>query len=94
LGASAGITVRSKAANSSEETWRKDIVTYSYSKGAFLGLDLNGATVRKDRDAMSALYGTSTTGTTDQVLKDKVPVPSQGRGFVAEAARVENGKIG
>ena len=91
MGASAGITVGSKAANSSEETWRKDIVTYSYSKGAFAGLDLNGATVRKGSDAMAAFYGTSTT---DQVLKDKVPVPSQGRGFVTEAAKVGNGKVG
>lgn len=88
LGASAGIVAGQKGAAGSEETWKKDIVSYAYSKGAFVGLDLNGAVVRPDKDAMASLYGPGTTS--QQALNKRVPVPQEAQPFVAEAERAEN----
>ena len=42
----------------SDGEWRKsDILSYSKSRGAFAGVDLNGASLNQDKDATVELYG-------------------------------------
>lgn len=54
--AAAGPVGRHASANTD---WKMDaeILTYSRAKGAFAGLDLSGAAVKKDDDAMKDVYG-------------------------------------
>ena len=59
---------------------RAEILTYSRAKGAFAGLTVNGAAVRRDDDAMRAIYGRNVT--TRSVLLGKVAVPAVAKSFV------------
>jgi SH3 domain-containing YSC84-like protein 1 len=54
--AAAGPVGRHASANTD---WKMDaeVLTYSRAKGAFAGLDLSGAAIRQDDDAMKAVYG-------------------------------------
>jgi SH3 domain-containing YSC84-like protein 1 len=44
---------------SAKTDWKLDaeVLTYSRAKGVFAGLDLSGAAIRQDNDAMKAVYG-------------------------------------
>jgi len=57
---------------SAETDWKlnAEILTYSRAKGAFAGLTLNGASVRRDDDSMQAIYGRHVS--TRDVLTGKV----------------------
>ena len=46
---------------SAKTNWKPEteILTYSRARGAFAGLTLNGASVRRDEDSMHAIYGQS-----------------------------------
>src|SRR5512133_1884918 len=61
---------------SAETNWKleTEILTYSRAKGAFAGLTLNGASVRRDDDSMKAIYGRDVT--TQAVLLGKVAAPA------------------
>lgn len=54
--AAAGPVGRHASANTD---WKLDaeVLTYSRAKGVFAGLDLSGAAIRQDNDAMKAVYG-------------------------------------
>src|SRR5450631_4482579 len=54
--AAAGPVGRHASANTN---WKMDteILTYSRAKGAFAGLTLNGASIRRDEDSTEAIYG-------------------------------------
>jgi SH3 domain-containing YSC84-like protein 1 len=54
--AAAGPVGRHASANTD---WKLDteILTYSRARGAFAGLTLSGASVRRDDDSMQAIYG-------------------------------------
>src|SRR5438105_5975442 len=58
--AAAGPVGRHASANTD---WKMDaeILTYSRAKGAFAGLTLTGASIRRDDDSMTAIYGPHTT---------------------------------
>jgi lipid-binding SYLF domain-containing protein len=58
-----------------------EILTYSRAKGAFAGLTLNGAAVKEDKDAMTAMYGDGVTQR--EVLTGKVPPPAAAHAFLA-----------
>jgi lipid-binding SYLF domain-containing protein len=58
-----------------------EILTYSRAKGAFAGLTLNGAAVRRDDDSMRAIYGRNVT--TRDVLFGKIAVPAVAQSFLS-----------
>ena len=64
--------------------WKMDteIRTYSRAKGAFAGLTLEGASLRRDSDSEHAIYGRNVT--TRAILLGKVAAPSAARPFLAE----------
>jgi lipid-binding SYLF domain-containing protein len=57
-----------------------EILTYSRAKGAFAGLTLTGADVRRDDDSMDAFYGHDVS--THRVLHGEVAVPAGARAFL------------
>jgi lipid-binding SYLF domain-containing protein len=57
-----------------------EILTYSRSRGLFVGIALDGATLRPARGANQHLYG-SDLATTD-ILRGGVPVPDAAHGFL------------
>ena len=86
--ASAGPVGRHASANTD---WKMnaEILTYSRSKGAFAGVDLSGAAIRRDDDSMKTVYGPDVS--TQAVLDGKVPAPPQAHAFLASirGARAE-----
>ncbi len=92
--AAAGPVGRHASANTN---WKleTEILTYSRAKGAFAGLTLNGASIRRDDDSMRAIYGRHVT--TRDVLLGKVKAPEVAESFLsavrnAKAQAVEAGK--
>jgi SH3 domain-containing YSC84-like protein 1 len=83
LGADASAAAGPVGRHASAETnWKleTEILTYSRAKGAFAGLTVNGAAVRRDDDSMRAIYGRNVT--TRSVLLGKVAVPAVAKSFV------------
>src|ERR1700674_3146994 len=60
----------------------REILTYSRAKGAFAGVTLEGASLRRDSDSEHAIYGRNVT--TRAILLGKVAAPSAARPFLAE----------
>jgi lipid-binding SYLF domain-containing protein len=61
--------------------WKAGILTYSNSKGAFIGASLNGAELQQDNHATQEWYGRQVSF--KDILKGNVQVPnSQARTFV------------
>ena len=81
LGADASAAAGPVGRHASADTdWKLDteILTYSRAKGAFAGLTLTGASIRRDDDSMQAIYGRNVT--TRAVLMGKVaatPAPTR-----------------
>jgi lipid-binding SYLF domain-containing protein len=83
LGADASAAAGPVGRHASAETnWKleTEILTYSRAKGAFAGLTLNGASVRRDDDSMEAIYGRNVT--TRSVLLGKVAAPPSAESFL------------
>jgi lipid-binding SYLF domain-containing protein len=57
-----------------------EILTYSRAKGAFAGLTLTGADVRRDDSSMDAFYGHEVS--THRVLKGEVETPAAANRFI------------
>lgn len=57
------------------------ILTYSRSKGVFAGVDLEGAVIEPDEDAMREVYGHMVPA--NDVLTGKVAVPTSAQNFIA-----------
>ncbi len=84
LGADASAAAGPVGRHASAETnWKleTEILTYSRAKGAFAGLTLNGASVRRDDDSMRAIYGRHVT--TRSALTGKVAVPAAAQSFLS-----------
>ena len=62
--------------------WKLDteLLTYSRAKGAFAGLTLTGADVRRDEDSMNEFYGHDVS--THRVLRGDVATPSSANVFI------------
>jgi SH3 domain-containing YSC84-like protein 1 len=77
--AAAGPVGRHASANTD---WKLDteILTYSRAKGAFAGLTLSGASVRRDDDSMRAIYGRHVR--TRSALTGKVAAPAAAAPFL------------
>jgi lipid-binding SYLF domain-containing protein len=83
LGADASAAAGPVGRHASAETnWKleTEILTYSRAKGAFAGLTLNGASVRRDDDSMEAIYGRDVT--TRSVLLGQVTTPASAEAFL------------
>jgi lipid-binding SYLF domain-containing protein len=67
---------------SAETNWKleTEILTYSRARGAFAGLVLNGAWVRRDNDSMKAVYGRH--ASTRKVLLGEVTPPAAAESFL------------
>jgi lipid-binding SYLF domain-containing protein len=92
--AAAGPVGRHASANTN---WKleTEILTYSRARGAFAGLTLSGASIRRDDDSMHAIYGRHVT--TRAVLLGEVEAPAAAGPFLsavrnAKAQAVEAGK--
>jgi lipid-binding SYLF domain-containing protein len=57
-----------------------EILTYSRAKGAFAGLTLTGADIRRDDSSMDAIYGEGVSS--HRVLRGEVPVPALANRFI------------
>ena len=88
IGADAGIAAgpfgRDASANTS---WKLNtgILSYSRAKGAFIGINLNGANVRADHDAIRAYYGRE--HSYRELLEGRVAPPSKAQPFLAGIQR-------
>jgi lipid-binding SYLF domain-containing protein len=77
--AAAGPVGRHASANTD---WKLDteILTYSRARGAFAGLTLTGAAIRRDEDSTKAIYGKLVP--TRSILEGKIAVPASANSFL------------
>jgi lipid-binding SYLF domain-containing protein len=77
--AAAGPVGRHASANTD---WKVDteVLTYSRAKGAFAGLTLTGANLRRDDDSTDAFYGHEVT--THRILRGEVATPAGAHRFI------------
>jgi len=77
--AAAGPVGRHASANTD---WRleTEVLTYSRARGAFAGLTLKGASIRRDEDSTEAIYGHNIS--TRRILSGKVAVPAAAHAFL------------
>ena len=83
LGADASAAAGPVGRHASADTdWKlnTEILTYSRAKGAFAGLTLNGASIRRDDDSMEAVYGRHVS--TRAVLTGKVTATQSSERFL------------
>jgi lipid-binding SYLF domain-containing protein len=77
--AAAGPVGRHASANTD---WKlnTEILTYSRAKGAFAGLTLTGADIRRDDDSTEAIYGHDVS--THRILRGEVATPASASAFL------------
>ena len=77
--AAAGPVGRHASANTD---WKleTEILTYSRARGAFAGLTLTGASIRRDEDSTTAIYGHRVS--TRSILEGKVAAPESAKAFL------------
>src|SRR5579863_3591446 len=87
LGADASAAAGPVGRHASADTnWKLDteILTYSRARGAFAGVTLNGASIRRDEDSTKAIYGHEIL--TRRILSGQVTEPAAAHAFL-EAVR-------
>jgi len=83
LGADASAAAGPVGRHASADTnWKLDteILTYSRAKGAFAGVTLNGASIRRDDDSTEAVYGRDIP--TRRILQGDIAVPASAQSFL------------
>jgi lipid-binding SYLF domain-containing protein len=67
---------------SADTDWQlnTEILTYSRARGAFAGLTLTGASIRRDNDSTEAIYGHRVS--TRRILRGEVAVPDSAHAFL------------
>jgi lipid-binding SYLF domain-containing protein len=83
LGADASAAAGPVGRHASADTdWKlsTEILTYSRARGAFAGLTLTGADVRRDDDSTEAIYGHDIS--TRRILHGDIAVPAAAQGFL------------
>jgi len=84
LGADASAAAGPVGRHASADTdWKleTEVLTYSRAKGAFAGLTLSGASIRRDNDSMQAIYGRHVS--TRATLTGKVEAPASAESFLS-----------
>jgi lipid-binding SYLF domain-containing protein len=64
---------------------RAEVLTYSRARGAFAGLELNGAVIKQDDDDTRVLYGKAVPF--NRILSGAVPAPAGTHRFVATVSK-------
>jgi lipid-binding SYLF domain-containing protein len=83
LGADASVAAGPVGRHASADTdWKlnTEVLTYSRSKGAFAGIALTGAAIRRDDDSTDAVYGHEVP--TRRILQGEIPVPPVAHSFL------------
>ena len=83
LGADASAAAGPVGRHASADTnWRleTEVLTYSRAKGAFAGVTLNGASIRRDDDSTEAIYGRDVP--TRRILQGDEAVPASAQSFL------------
>jgi lipid-binding SYLF domain-containing protein len=67
---------------SADTDWKlnTEVLTYSRARGAFAGLTLTGASIRRDEDSTVAIYGREVS--TSRILKGEIDVPASAESFL------------
>jgi lipid-binding SYLF domain-containing protein len=67
---------------SADTDWKleTEVLTYSRARGAFAGLTLTGAAIRRDNDSTEAIYGHDIT--TRRILRGEIAVPASAGAFL------------
>jgi lipid-binding SYLF domain-containing protein len=77
-----------QAAGSTDWKMKSEILSYSRSRGAFAGINLNGASVKQDKDETAVLYGKVIPF--NALLSGKVPAPAISKNFLATIRKYAN----
>jgi SH3 domain-containing YSC84-like protein 1 len=77
-----------QAAGDTDWKMKSEILSYSRSRGAFAGIDLNGASVKQDKDETAVLYGKTVPFTA--LLSGKVPPPAVSKNFLTTIRKYAN----
>ena len=83
LGADASAAAGPVGRHASADTdWKleTEVLTYSRARGAFAGLTLTGASIRRDDDSTEAIYGHDVS--TGRILRGEVAVPESAHSFL------------
>ena len=83
LGADASAAAGPVGRHASADTnWKleTEVLTYSRAKGAFAGVTLNGASIRRDDDSTEAIYGRDVP--TRRILQGEEAVPASAQSFL------------
>lgn len=70
-----------EASGSTDWKFKSDVLTYSRARGAFAGIDANGAVLKQDKDETAVLYGKVLPFQT--ILSGEVAAPPAARPFLA-----------
>jgi lipid-binding SYLF domain-containing protein len=70
-----------EAAADTDWKLKAEVLTYSRSRGLFAGIDLNGASIKQDKDETAVLY--SSILPFQQILSGQVPPPPAAKTFLA-----------
>jgi SH3 domain-containing YSC84-like protein 1 len=84
VGADASVAagpVGRQASAQTDATMRAEMLAWSHSRGVFIGIALQGATLREDNDENKALYGRSLTN--KEIVKGSVAAPAAAQAFMA-----------
>jgi len=83
LGADASAAAGPVGRHASADTdWKleTEVLTYSRARGAFAGLTLTGASIRRDNDSTEAIYGHEVS--TRRILQGEVAIPASAGSFL------------
>jgi lipid-binding SYLF domain-containing protein len=70
-----------QAAADTDWKMKAEVLSYSRSRGAFAGINLNGASLKQDKDETAVLYGKPLPF--EDVLSGKVATPADAKNFLA-----------
>lgn len=74
-----------QAAGDTDWKMKSEILSYSRSRGAFAGINLNGASVKQDKDETAVLYSKVVPFTA--ILSGKVPAPAVAKNFLTKVRK-------
>jgi lipid-binding SYLF domain-containing protein len=77
-----------QASGDTDWKMKSEILSYSRTRGAFAGIDLNGASVKQDKDETAVMYGKVIPFTA--LLSGKVPAPAISKNFLSTIRKYAN----
>jgi SH3 domain-containing YSC84-like protein 1 len=77
-----------QAAAGTDWKMKSEVLTYSRARGLFAGINLNGASIKQDKDETAVLYGKIIPFQT--ILSGKVEVPPTSKTFLATVRKYSN----